>query len=79
MNRRAFLRGLPTAPLLPAGSRAMTNFLIAATVVALILIGGAIHDHLSRVRHQSACERAGGVYVLGLTDFTCAMAQQVRK
>ncbi|MBR2819803.1 MAG: hypothetical protein IKE60_34355 [Reyranella sp.] len=57
----------------------MTNFLIVVGVVALILIGGAVRDHLSRVRHQAECERAGGVYVLGLSDFVCATAQQVRQ
>lgn len=54
----------------------MTNFLIAAAVVTLILIGGAVGDHVSRVGHQAACERAGGVYVVGVSDFVCATAQR---
>ncbi len=57
----------------------MTNFLIVLAVVALILIGGAVRDHLSRARHQTECERAGGVYVVGVSDFVCATAQQVRQ
>ena len=37
----------------------MRNFLIVVGVVTLILIGGAVGDHLSRVRHQAECERVG--------------------
>lgn len=54
----------------------MTNFLIAVAAVTFILIGGAVFDHVSRSRHQASCERAGGVYVLALSGFTCATAQR---
>lgn len=57
----------------------MRNLLFAAGAVALILIGGAVLDHVYRAQHQAECERAGGVYVLGLSDFVCATAQQVRQ
>lgn len=67
----------PHGARVPAGS-GVRNFLFAVGAVALVLIGGAIWDRLSRARHQVECERAGGVYVLGLSDFVCATAQQVR-
>ena len=54
----------------------MRNFLISAAAVTLGLIAGAILDHVYRARHEAACERAGGVYVLGLSDFVCATAQR---
>jgi hypothetical protein len=54
----------------------MINFLIAAFVVALLLIGGAVYDHVARSERQASCERAGGVYVLALAGFTCATAQR---
>lgn len=37
----------------------MRNFLFALGAVALILIGGAIWDHLSKAQHRANCERDG--------------------
>lgn len=57
----------------------MRNFLAAVGTVALILIAGAVLDHISRAQHQAECELAGGVYVVGMAEFVCATAQQVRR
>ena len=52
----------------------MTNIVIATAVVALILIGGAIYDHLSVAERHAACQRAGGVYVVSVSGQVCAKA-----
>ena len=54
----------------------MTNYLAAMAVVAIILIGGTIADHVDQNARQTACERAGWAFVLGTSDFTCAKAMQ---
>lgn len=62
-----------------AARGSMANFLVVVTVVGLMLICGLAFDHFRRDGYKAECERAGGVYVLGMSDFACATAQQVRQ
>lgn len=55
------------------------TLLYVMTFVGMVLIGGVVHDQLARSARQSACERTGGAFVLGVSDFVCvAKRSEVR-